>query len=238
MERTTRTTRTTRNSRIARAGRTPGLLAAAGVAVTALAACGPLQLGAAAIYGSQRITQASLSSESANLTAAYGADQASIQAKVGQLRYSAAQITPMTLTWMLQFAINDQTASREHLTITGTDLNKAQTELTAYARQGNLSLPEFAVYIGLPPDLTPRLVRFQAIDDQLVKKFGGPSSPTAQSGLQKLQCQAAKSMSIQVNPQYGALSYPGLAVLPLPSQLSAPSGSSAPAPKPTSQPAC
>jgi hypothetical protein len=53
------------------------------------------------------------------------------------------------------------------------------------------------------------------------------------------ECVAAKSLSIQVNPQYGQMDYGTYSVIPAPSTLSAPTTPSpSPTPKPQLTPAC
>ena len=84
---------------------------------------------------------------------------------------------------------------------------------------------------GLPPDLLPELGRYEAIQTALVRKLDGGTLPASQSGLNALsqkfgavQCHAAKSLAIRVNPQFGRLDYSQLAVIPAALKLSAPQG--------------
>ena len=49
------------------------------------------------------------------------------------------------------------------------------------------------------------------------------------------QCRAAKSLAIRVNPQYGALDYSQIAVVPAPNKLAAAAGAS-PSPSATAAP--
>ena len=53
--------------------------AAAIAATCALAACGPVRMGSAAVVGSERISATTLSNEVANLTQAYQANKSKIQ---------------------------------------------------------------------------------------------------------------------------------------------------------------
>ena len=99
---------------------------------------------------------------------------------------------------------------------------------------------------GLPPDLLPELGRYQAIQSALVSKLDGGKLPTSQSGLQRpqpavrhVQCRAAKSLAIKVNPQFGRLDYNQLSIIPAATKLSAPPGGTpTPSPKPQLTPPC
>ena len=99
---------------------------------------------------------------------------------------------------------------------------------------------------GLPPDQIAELGRYQAIETQLVKRLNGgtlPTSSTSSTTLQtlsaeysKAQCLAAKSLAIKVNPQFGALNYNQISVVPEANTLSAPEGPPSPQPTGTAAP--
>jgi hypothetical protein len=204
---------------------------AAAAAVTAgamaVAGCGT-QLGAAALYGNQRISSTKLADEVANLNAAYQADKHKLQ-----VSYTRAQMPRQVLSWMLRFVTADRVAHRLGITVTPA---RAQAELNAErarAAQSGDSLTEAAVLNALPPDLLPDLGRWIAIQIKMQEKLDHgvtPKSTAAQQALvvkiNKLQCHAAKELNLKVNPQYGAYDFRQLAVVPLPSSLAGP-GSSA-----------
>ncbi len=81
-------------------------LVAAGLAVSA---CGTNQLGAAAITGSSRISSATLTSQVANLAAAYETDQA----KGIKPQRPTSQETQQVLTWLILFRIYDKLAEQQ-----------------------------------------------------------------------------------------------------------------------------
>ena len=99
---------------------------------------------------------------------------------------------------------------------------------------------------GLCADLLPELGRYQVIQTALLRKLDGGTLPTQQSALQALsqqfnaiQCHAAKSLAIKVNPQFGRLDYGQLSIIPAESALSAPQGGEpTPSPKPQLTPQC
>jgi len=78
-----------------------------GLAVTA---CGRVEMGAAAIYGNQRITIANLDTEVTNLS------QAAKQYP-GVVNLTATQETQETLTWLVRFQINEEIAKQAGITI-------------------------------------------------------------------------------------------------------------------------
>ncbi len=212
-------------------------VAAAGLAV---AACGPVQMGAAAILGSQRISTTTLSAQVANLNDGYHAYQNRIQ-----LQYPVSQMPQQALSWLVRFKVRDTLAVRENLTVTPRAVEVALAQINAQVRAGGSSatLPELAVANGLPPDLIPDLARYQAIQNALLDRLDGgklPAQQSAQTALQAqfntAQCQASKSLNIKINPQFGMLDYSQLSVVPAPPSLSATAPSATPAAAPSASP--
>jgi hypothetical protein len=175
-----------------------------------IAGCSQLQLGAAALYGSQRITSAKLSAEASNLTAAYTTYQSKLR-----ISYRPVEIPARALSWMLRFAIVDRLADQQHIAVTPHEAGVALGGAKASLKQSGLTLSEFAVLVGLPPDmLNPGLGYWIAIQNKLESKIAGGTLPTTPAGQQAatlqlahLECLAAKSLDIKVNPQYGVFDY-------------------------------
>ncbi len=223
--------------------RTPMKLAAAMLAAgIAVAACGSVKLGAAAITSSQRISTTTLTNQVANLNAAYQAHKSQIQ-----LQYPVSQMPQQVLSWLVRFQVRDTMATQHGITVTPTQAEQALVAIAASVRQSgsNATLPEVAVANGLPPDLLDELGRYQAIETQLLDRLDGGKLPSSTSGQQALesefnksQCRAAKSLNIQVNPQFGALDYSTFSVVLTPSGLSKASASASPSPKPVLTPPC
>jgi hypothetical protein len=207
--------------------RTPITVTAAAAALALLTACGPVQMGAAATVGSTGISATTLNSEVKNLDQAIAASHGRIQ-----LQFPAARTPQAVLSWLIRFQVQDRLAARRHITVvTRADIQKALREASAQARQSGVTFAALAAANGLPPDLLNAYGRYRAIGNKLVGQLDQGSLPTSQSGLQALskefgtlQCRAAKSLNIQVNPQFGQLSYTQLAVVPAASALSAPEG--------------
>lgn len=217
--------------------RTPIIAAAAVAALAVLSACGTVQMGSAAIAGSNGISAATLSNQVRNLDAAYQAGKGRIR-----LQFPASRMPQQVLSWLVRFRIRDEMAAHRGITVTPGESQRALASAQAQARQSGATLTELAVANGLPPDLLPDLGRYQAIETKLISQLDGGKLPSSQSALQALsnkfnreQCLAAKGLNIRINPQFGRLDYRQLAVVPAASTLSAPAGAR-PLPSPSAQP--
>jgi hypothetical protein len=216
---------------------TAGILAVLG----GLTACGTVRMGHAAITGDQGISTATLTNEVNKLEAAYRASNGAVQ-----LQFPLSEAPRQVLSWLVRFRIREQMAVRNGITVTRADSQRARASIEAQARQSHVSLANLAVANGLPPDLLPELGRYQAIQAALLRKLDGGTLPSQQSALQALsqqfnaiQCHAAKSLAIKVNPQFGRLDYGQLSIIPAESRLSAPQGGEpTPSPKPQLTPQC
>ena len=72
-------------------------------------------------------------------------------------------------------------------------------------------------------NLASEVGRYQAIDTQYIKQVNGGQVPTATAAqtattakLTRAQCLAAKTLQIQVNPQFGRLNYAQYEVVSVP----------------------
>jgi hypothetical protein len=218
------------------------VIAAAVAATCALSACGPVKMGSAAITGGQRLTVTTLSGQVTDLENAVQAGQGKIQ-----LQFPPSQAPQAVLGWLLRFRIRDELAARNHVAVTA---GESQRALAGLARQTGRSGPAFvqlAVANGLAPDMLPELGRYEAIQNDMFIRLNGGTLPRSQARVQVLnvqfshrECVAAKSLNIQVNPQYGQMNFtPPYSVIPAPSTLSAPTTPApSPTPKPRLTPAC
>ena len=221
--------------------RTPITLTAAALAAAlALSACGTVRLGSAAVTNTSRIPTATVTAEVNNLDAAYKANKAKVQ-----LQFPASQMPQEVLSWLLRFRVREKMAQRNHLVVTPSQAQQALASAAAQAKQSGVTLTELAVANGVPPDQLPELGRYVAIQNQLLARLDGGKLPTASAGLQALgkqfdtsQCRAAKSMGIQVNPQFGQLDYSQVSVVAKPNKLAAAPGTASPSPSasPTASP--
>ncbi len=92
-----------------------------------------------------------------------------------------------------------------------------------------MTLEQYVSAAGaLPPDLVPQLGQYFAIVSRLESRLSGGKAPTTTAGQTKLQgqlahaqCVAAKSLGVQVNPQFGVFDYRTYSVVPAASRLAA-----------------
>jgi hypothetical protein len=215
------------------------VVAGTGLAVTACSVS-PVKMGAAAITGGQRITIATLNNQVTNLSQA-------ARRYPGVVTLTPLQQTQQTLTWLVRYQINDELARQNGITVSTAQAQAALAEIYASAQasaqaQGltNVTLDLVLAANGIPPDTAAELGRYQAIETQYVKDVSGGTLPTSAAGqagasarLTHAQCQAAKSLDILINPQFGRMDYSQA-----PYQVvSAPSGvSGTPGPAPTASP--
>ena len=219
--------------------RTPIILTAAALAgALTLSACGSVKLGAAAVSNNERISTARVTAEVNNLNQAYQADKAKIQ-----LQFAAAQMPQEVLSWLLRFKVREQMAQRYGITVTEAEVQSALSSISAQAKQSSVTARELAVANGVPPDQLNELGRYVAIQDAVLNRLDGGKLPTANAALETLstkfdtsQCLAARSLGIQVNPQYGALDYRSIGVVAAPNKLSALPGAPSPSPTGTAAP--
>jgi hypothetical protein len=220
--------------------RTPMKLAAVMLAAgITVAACGSVKMGAAAITTSQRISTTTLSTQVANLNDAYQAHKKQVQ-----LQYPASEMPQQVLSWLVRFQVGDQLAAQHGITVSPTEAQEALAAITASIKQNGSSetLTEAAVANGLPPDMLNELGRYQAIETKLLNRLDGGQEPTSTAGqaalqdeYNKTQCQAAKNLNIQINPQFGAFDYSSNSVVLTPSGLSKEAAAS-PSPSASSKP--
>jgi hypothetical protein len=85
--------------------------------------------------------------------------------------------------------------------------------------------------------MSAELGRYQAIETQYIEQLNGGKIPTAAAAqtattakLQRAQCVAAKTLQIQINPQYGRLNYTQYQIVSVPGTVSRAEGPAKAAP--------
>ena len=211
------------------------VIAAAAAATCALSACGPVKMGSAAITGGQRLTSTTLSDQVTDLENAYQASNGKIQ-----LQFPKSEVPQVVLGWLLRFRIRDELATRNHVVVTAGESQRALATLAQQTGRTGPAFVQLAVANGIAPDMLPELGRYEAIQRDMFIRLNGGTLPRTQARVQVLnvqfnrrECVAAKSLNIQVNPQYGQMDYGTYSVIPAPSTLSAPT---TPSPSPTAKP--
>jgi hypothetical protein len=215
-------------------------------ACAALTACAPVKMGAAATVGNQRITLSSLDTEVSNL-------QTAAQPYGSQFPITQSQMPDAVLSWLIRFAVRDQTAATADVTVTQAQVQQSVAELSSEAQQAAAAgqIPSsggvnaLLAFNGLPPDLLNNLGRYQAQEIAFVERNNGGKLPTSQTAvtaaeaqINKADCQASKVLNIQVSPQFGRLDYSQFTVVTGPETLSRPAGPASPAATSGATPAC
>jgi SurA N-terminal domain len=214
-------------------GRRVAALGVAGLgACLALAACGPVQAGSAAIVGSDRITVSSLDTQVSNLQTAakpYGS----------AIPLTKAEMPGAVLSWLIRFAVMDQVAAANGINVTQAQAAAGLSSLSAVAtNNGFSSTSQLLIANGVPPQLFSQVGRWEAQQDAFALKQNGGKEPTStaeqnafSAAIDKAQCTAAKSLNIKVSPQFGRFNYASssFSVVPAPNTLSLPAGTPSPA---------
>ncbi len=215
-------------------GRRAAALGVAGLGACAvLAACSPVQAGAAAIVADQRITVSTVDTQVGNLQTAvkkYGSAIPS-SAPGGQ----PAQQPAAVLSWLIRFAVMDNIAAANGISVTQSQTQAALSSLNNVAQQDGA--PNATVLLlanGVPPQLFPQFGRWYAENALYSTKVNGGTQPTTQAEqdkVNKAQCAAAEPLNIQVSPQFGRLDYSSasFSVVPAGDTLSRPAGTPSPA---------
>jgi peptidyl-prolyl cis-trans isomerase SurA len=208
-----------------------------------IAACSPVQAGSAAIVGNQRITSSSLDQQVSNL-------QAAVKSYGGQVPLTATEQPRAVLTWLIRFSIMDQVAADANISVTQAQsqagLSEIQSQAASSASQNGYSSAT-ALFLGngIAPQMLPDLGTWVAQETAYQIKANGGTAPTSTAEgnavtakYNKAECQAAKSLNIQVSPQFGRLDYTQYAVVAGPNTLSQPVGVPSPASTTGLTPAC
>lgn len=196
-----------------------------------LSACSPVQMGAAAIVGNQRISQSTLAANVTELQSGIAKYPAQ------ELQISSAQAPKVTLNLMLEFALWNRIAKDAGVTASPAQVEDAVTRLKQSAQQSAKKQGGTAEVLLLDNGLTPRTLPgyARALVEQgaLEQKFNGgkPVSSRAEqtkvsAQMTRLQEQGIKELDIKVNPQYGKFD-PRQGVVAAPDLLSKPVASAA-----------
>jgi SurA N-terminal domain len=201
-------------------------------ACAVLAACSPVQVGAAAIVGNQRITTSTLDTQVSNLQEAakpYGSS----------LPITTAQMPTEVLSWLIRFAVMDRVAADHGITVTDAQAEAGLNSLDAVAEEnGFTGTKELLIANGVSPQMFTDVGRWNAQQTAYELKVNNGQEPATQTeetnvsnAIDKAQCTAAQSLSIQVSPQFGRFDYASatFGVVAAADTLSRPAGTPSPA---------
>jgi hypothetical protein len=212
-------------------------------ACAVLAACSPVKMGSAAIVGDQRITVSSLDTQVSNLQTAakpYGS----------QVQLTSSQMPAAVLGWLIRFAIQDEVTASAGISLTQQQVQAGVSSINSQAQSAaasnGLSSAQAVLFsAGISPQMLPALGQYQAQEIAYAEKVNGGKLPsttaednTVDAALTKAECTAAKSLNIQVNPQFGRLDYSQYTVVPVADTLSRPAGTPSAASTTGLTPAC
>ena len=220
--------------------RRAAVLGAAGLGACAvLAACSPVQMGSAAIVGNQRITVSSVDTQVSDLQASLKQYNGTLQQINAQLQQQQAQLPVfgeplprLVLNWQIGFALINQMAAADGISVTQAQGDAA---LAGQAKTNGVSPDVYLTAIGIPLQMSRQAGVYLAQESALSKKYGSD-----RAAITKAQCTAAKSLSIQVSPQYGRFDYSAstMSLVAGNDTLSRPAGTPSPANTAGLAPAC
>lgn len=170
-------------------------------AVAALSACGPNQLGAAAIVGDERITVSEVQQTLESLREAreaYG-----LPAELGE---NAARVE---VERRLFVAILERAAAQAGVVATPGEVAAARAELARqYPSEADLAraAAEQGVTLAILEDLNRTQVLGQELQDQIARQNPGLAPEALNMRLSQQVVDAARGMEIKVNPRYGSFS--------------------------------
>jgi peptidyl-prolyl cis-trans isomerase SurA len=209
-----------------------GVIASLAV-IAALTGCGPIQMGAAAIVGGQRISTSTLTSDVAALDKVYQANP-SIQRNV---TYTPARMPQLVLQWLIRFRVIDDMAAHDGIHVSAAASQRAlaattqQIETQAGAAVG---AAQFSVYNALPPSFLGKFGHFVATINALAAYYTGLKNVSALTPAQQKvfsarfvadSAAAARRLKIKVNPRFGRYAAAEVGILPVPDTLSKPASS-------------
>jgi hypothetical protein len=173
-------------------------------------------MGAAAIVGNDRISQATLDSQASSL-------QQDIAQYDPGVPVNTAILPKLVLGQLINFAVRNRTAQDLGVTVNQTDIDQAiqlvyQSDAQNAARNGQAppkSVQQLITLSAVPLNLKNDFGRYYAIELDFIKSKNGGKLPTGNSAavqqavsqFSTTECRAARELNIQVNPQYGQLGF-------------------------------
>lgn len=165
------------------------------VVVAALAACGPVKMGAAAVVGDQRISASSIDASAREV--ARVAPQAEEQGNVP---------AGLTLSRVVDLLIKEL-AKREGITYSQGDVDAAIAKATRGQglESGTVySVPLVSgVQVQMPSADAKRFAASLYLQEVLVKRYGGANPRAGQKELATQLGKLAEELGVEVSPRYG-----------------------------------
>lgn len=193
--------------------RTTAAIVAAGVAAAlALAGCSSATPGAAAIVGSERISEAQLADEVGQVLRAQGqpADTA------------ADQLTATMLDRLVTASLVEQYAASVGVTVTQGEVDGVLRQYAAQAG-GQAAVDEFFVSQGVAPSQVVPVLRLNILAEKLGSALLPGGDPQAQGqALVTALAAYGEQVGTKVSPRYGTWDPQALRLGPVPDDISVP----------------
>jgi hypothetical protein len=197
---------------------------------TALAACGPLKPGAAAVIGHDRITVSKLDSAVSQWKKELPAhpDAQQIVASSGQqgqqVPFDPSTPRRSALYQLIEIRAWDQVAREKNLTVT-----QGQVDAFVASKGGRGGLDSYVLAEGLPTSYDDAFARSLLIQQLMLQRYGvnpnAQATPQTQAQVQKLLADyagAKKHLGITVNPRFGTFDDKSMQLGPVCPRLSTP----------------
>ena len=165
------------------------------------------------------------------------------------MQLTTAEVPAAVLSWLIRFPIMDQVAAANGISVTEAQSQAGLASLSSVAQQAasqnGLSSTVGAAHRRRLAADVPAARQLGGAGDGLRLKVNGGKEPTTTAeqntvtaAITKAQCTAAKSLNIQVSPQFGRLDYTEFTVVPAADTLSRPAGTPTAASTEGLTPAC
>ncbi|MEZ0073389.1 hypothetical protein [Planotetraspora sp. GP83] len=175
--------------------RVAAAVVAAGVA---LSACSPMQAGAAAIVGKDRITSSDLSAE----IQAYRKDLAANKIPEDQLglRISVPQLVLLNMANGRQFT---EYGRQKGITVTQSEIQEGKRALVE-AQQGQATIEQILLASGIPLSEGDNAIRAWVIRQKLMAQLGaGNDQQSQRTASLKVAQEADTAVPVSYSPRYG-----------------------------------
>jgi hypothetical protein len=199
---------------------------AALAAGTALAACGPVRTGAAAIVGGRRIPVATLDAAvtrwSRELPRHPLAQQIVQQAQAraqSSIPFDPSSPQRSALYQLVDMRVWDEAARRQ-----GVGIGSGQIDAFLAQNGGRPTLDANVLAQGLPTSYGAEYARTLLVRQAMLRRYGS-GGPVDQEAVQRLldyYMQVGRSLDIRINPRYGSFDYRTMALGPVCPRLSTP----------------
>lgn len=196
-----------------------GALALTLLAAVVITGCQPVQAGAAAVVGSERISTEELQ----------GTVEVVVAEQQGQAAPDEGQLQRATLSRMIVGLVIDEAARREGVTVTSGEVDTRIDQVRASVGGGQ-RLRQALLQDGILPGDLPSLVEQSIAAEKIGQALVPGNTPNAQlerrDKTSALLQDVSRDLDIEVSPRYGRWNAARAAIVPASDELSTPASSS------------